>query len=249
MFNFMAIRSCLLELANLQYFQCLENIFVGLARAKQFRRCVMEFCHSNRILEKLCIGLNWDLKSCGAAAPEWVRASSWSSDTERAAPVGGPGPGTRSREYCRGRARCWETSFVTLSFCCLIPVHRKLRPECVCITERRLCEARALDDNWDTERDGVRAGAATSLRHERHGSGVLNMSNITDMKLNDWQAITLNDWHKLGSLMFGVYCKVAWRIIWRLMDFKVCQDYCPSFLSKVLGLHSEMHQRNSNRTW
>ena len=26
MFNFMAIRSCLLELANSQYFQCLENI-------------------------------------------------------------------------------------------------------------------------------------------------------------------------------------------------------------------------------
>ena len=34
MFNFMAIRSCLLELANLQYFQCSENIFVGLVRAK-----------------------------------------------------------------------------------------------------------------------------------------------------------------------------------------------------------------------
>ena len=34
MFNFMAIRSCLLELANSQYFQCLQNIFEGLERAK-----------------------------------------------------------------------------------------------------------------------------------------------------------------------------------------------------------------------
>ena len=97
--------------------------------------------------------------SSAAAVPDWLQVNNSASDTGiNAAPRAGPGPGPWSREYCRGPGRYSETSCVTLSCCdscSLSCLHHWLG--------LGMCEARALDDNWDTERDGLRAGAATSL--------------------------------------------------------------------------------------
>lgn len=168
------------------------------------------------------------MSSAAAAEPDLLLVNSSASDTGiNAAPRAGPGPETWSREYCRERVRCWETFCVTLSFCCLGVVTGL--------------------SAWLTGADVRGSGARWQLRHRerltdsgpeprprwlRLRHGVLNMSNITDMKQNDWQVITQPRW-MTQTRNFDVYCKAAWRMIWRLRGYEVCQNYYPSFLSKV----------------
>ena len=171
------------------------------------------------------------LMSSAAAVPDWLQVNNSASDTEiNAAPRAGPGPGPWSREYCRGPGRYSETSCVTLS--CCDSAHCP-----ACITDwgwgcARLGRSMTTETRRETDSGPEPRPRWLRLRH-----GVLNMSNITDMKQNDWQVITQSRW-MTQTRNFDVYCKAAWRMIWRLRAYEVCQNYYPRFLSKVF-LRSE----------
>ena len=90
-----------------------------------------------------------------------------------------------------------------------------------------MCEARELDDNWDTERDGRSPARSRDLA----GS---------DSDTEYWIWAIFQIWNKMTqprwmtqTRNFDVYCKAAWRMIWRLRGYEVCQNYYPIFLSKV----------------
>ena len=188
--------------------------------------------------------------SSAAAVPDWLQVNNSASDTGiNAAPRADPGPGPLWREYCRapGLGRYSETSCVTLSCCVscsLSSLHHWLG---------LMCEARALDDNWDTERDGLRPGAATSLAPAPTRSIEYEQYYRYETKwLTSNNSVTMNDtnsklWHLLQS---GMENDLTFESEWSLSKL------LPEFLIKSLPPSRsvsfpcfEMHQRNSNRTW
>ena len=165
-----------------------------------------------------------------AAEPDLLRVNSSASDTGiNAAPRADPEPETLSREYCRGPARCSQTFCVTPSSC--LSLYYLL----TVLSASLGADVRGSGARWQLRHRERRTDSGPEprprwLRLLRHG--VLNMSNITDMKQNDWQVISQPRW-MTQTRNFDVYCKAAWRMIWRLRGYEVCQNYYPSFLSKV----------------
>ena len=121
------------------------------------------------------------------------------------------------------------TNFLCNSFILSLLVLSAHCPHCI---TRGWCARLGCSMTTETRRE-TDSGPEPRPRWLRLRHGVLNMSYITDMKQNDWQVITQPRW-MTQTLNFDVYCKAAWRMIWRLRGCEVCQNYYPSFLSKIL---------------
>ena len=121
------------------------------------------------------------------------------------------------------------TNFLCNSFILSLLVLSAHCPHCI---TRGWCARLGCSMTTETRRE-TDSGPEPRPRWLQLRHGVLNMSYITDMKQNDWQVITQPRW-MTETRNFDVYCKAAWRMIWRLRGCEVCQNYYPSFLSKIL---------------
>ena len=187
--------------------------------------------------------------SSAAGVLDWVLAGNSASDTGINAALGAD-PGPLSREYCRGPVRCSQTFCVTPSCClsCMICSLGSLHHSGL------MCEARVLDDNWDTERDWLRAGAATSLAPAPTRSIEYELYYRYETKwLTSNNSATMNDrnselWRLLQS---GMENDLTFERLWSLS--KLLPEFLiknPPPASRFVSFPCfKMHQRNSNRTW